>query len=382
MHARTQATVDLSQIRKNLRALSGLARSRYRQWDGCVAMVKCNAYGHGAVEVSRALEPLNEALAFGVATIAEGVTLRKSGIQKPIWVFSECAPLSTEAIQALAKYKLSPILHASTDLEMLLKRQHARFCKDLGVHLKFNTGMNRLGIPMSEYSKISRLLSSKKINLEGICSHFATSEEPSGALAQKQVERFRAVVSETVRFHPAFIHFANTAGILGEDTLEVGEMCNVARPGIGLYGYAGKANGLVKVAPALKWQARVALVRRLERGDFVGYGATFKATRQMQQHVLGVGYGDGFMRALSNSNLRIWAKSKMREAKILGRVSMDLTAVGIVGADNARLRAGDWVTLLGVDENQGHEMAEKAGTIVYEILTAISARVPRVYNKA
>jgi alanine racemase len=166
-----------------------------------------------------------------------------------------------------------------------------------------------------------------------------------------------------------YIHCGNTAAALsGLGDLGLGGERTLIRPGIGIYGYSDVPCAVLE--PALKLRARVLESRRLAAGERVGYGATFQVTRPCRQSILSIGYGDGFFRALSNAHIRVGG----RDTAVLGRVSMDLTSLKASGA-----RAGQWVTLVGEDRQQAVVMAAAAGTIVYEILTAISQRVPRFY---
>lgn len=363
---RTIAEVRLSVIRDNYKRL-------VKGWSGGVPMVKCNAYGHGIVQTARALEALSSVIALGVATLDEAISLREAGVKKPIWVFSECAPFNDELARVLEKFALTPLIHDLDDLKAALKSRHRKLLNAVGIQLKFNTGMNRLGIAVEHAAEARRLLEAANRRAQGLCSHLANSEDPSAAITRTQLRRFGAVV-ETFSGHAvSYIHCGNTAATLADKKLELSQFCNVIRPGIGMYGYGAKAGELFGLKPALKWKARVVAARELIGGELVGYGTTYKAKGRVAQAVLGAGYGDGLKRLLSNKALLVSSRQRLQKAVVMGRVSMDLTSI------NIRSKPGEWVTLLGEGRRQGEFMAEQAETVVYEILTSISTRVPRIY---
>jgi alanine racemase len=366
---RTVAEINLRQLARNFSILSDYAKRHYQEWKGAVPMVKCNAYGHGIVETAKALKAHAETLGFGVATLDEAIALRGAGIRKPIWVFSECTPFSEEIAKAVLKYRLTPILHSVEDVKVLLKLYRRARLRDLKFHLKFNTGLNRLGIDMSDLQVTRKLLRETGLMPEGICSHLATSENPRSEITRRQVRRFTEVVKDFSAFEASYIHCSNSGGTFSEPALSLGEFCNVIRPGIGLYGYGGRVGARLGLKPVLKWRAQVVRARVLKAGECVGYGATYCAKQKTEQAVIGVGYGDGLHRSLSNQKIRLG----QRDVAVLGRVSMDLTSISL------KAKPGSWVTLLGESETQGIQMADAAGTIIYEVLTSISARVPRSY---
>lgn len=366
---RTVAHVSLKAIQDNLSLLVGKLLRTYPRGAQVVPMVKCDAYGHGMVQVSQAIEKSKSVLAFGVATVQEGIELRKALIGKPIWVFSECTPWREEFAQACEKFDLVPILHTLSDVKkfILSKRQHP----DLKFQLKFNTGLNRLGIEGSDASEVKQILLNENLKAQGLCTHFAESEKPRSQLSKTQAKNFKHLVQDFSSIVTSYIHCANTQAIVEESYLRVGEFCNVVRPGIGLYGYVKPNPDALPFTPALRWSARVLLHRQVKKGQRVGYGGTHRASKKENVVVLGLGYGDGFPRLLSNQHVLLPQKTK---AKVLGRVSMDLTAL------EANAQPGDWICFLGQHPEQGFTIAEKSKTIVYEILTSISPRVPRIYE--
>ncbi|MBI3555355.1 MAG: alanine racemase [Deltaproteobacteria bacterium] len=357
---RVVAEVQLAAIRKNLELLVRTAGAKHVQ--GAAAMVKCNAYGHGLLEVARELERARQTLALGVASLEEGAALRAGGVRKPIWVFSGAAPYDDVTQDAVKRFGLTPVVHNLADLKRLLAvRRRPDF------HLKFNTGMNRLGLEMADIGLVRGMLERARARPQGICTHFASAEEGQAPITRDQISRFREVAAEFSAFSISHIHCSNTAASMGAGTLQLDELCNVIRPGLGLYGYGGTG-----LKPALKLRARVLWTRALRSGEVVGYGGTYRTSSHLEQSVLALGYGDGFLRRLSNCRLIVGGK----RVEVLGRVSMDLMSLGM------KAKPGSWVTLLGDDQEQGTHMAEAAGTIIYEILTSISARVPRVHRRA
>jgi alanine racemase len=360
---RTLAEVDLSIVRENLEALVAVAKQKYSRWAGAVAMVKCDAYGHGAVKVAQAMEHCEDTLAFGVATVDEGLALRRGGLRKPVWIFSDCAT----ALDAFEREGFVAIVQTLDELKAVCAR-------NIKFHLKFNTGMNRLGFAPGEARLVARHIararSNPHSNFMGICTHLAQAEKPTVKSTRAQLEQFREVLKEFESV--PYVHGAGTDAILAEAKLGLGKICNVIRPGIGLYGYSEMHAR--KLRPALVWKAQVVHARKLGRGSEVGYGSTYKSKDAAEnQAVVGVGYGDGFKRILSNQVLEFIQGTRRVKAIVQGRVSMDLCSL------NLRAKCGDWVTLLGEDARQGQLMSTAARTNIYEILTSIGPRVPRVY---
>ncbi|MBI3541820.1 MAG: alanine racemase, partial [Deltaproteobacteria bacterium] len=316
---RVVARVSLAAIGANFEAIRARAQAEMPLFQGAVPMVKCNAYGHGLLEVGRALEKKRAALALGVAALAEGERLRAGGARKPIWVFSDTSPWDDAVAARARRANLTPVIHTLDDLRRLLARPRAA---PRAFHLKFNTGMNRLGIEATDALKAKRLLEAAGLAPEGICTHFACADEPSRPITRAQVEIFRAIAA---LFHEdvSHIHCSNTSASLSARRLGLSDFCDVIRPGIGLYGYSDVATARLK--PALRLSARVVSSRMLEVGDSVGYGGTYRAAARGPQCILAIGYGDGLMRRLSNATVRIGG----RGVRVLGRVSMDLTALAL-----------------------------------------------------
>lgn len=379
---RTIAWVSLKAIIQNLDILVHASKKReHSKFKGAVPMLKSNAYGHGILPVAQSLEEHENVLALGLATFYEGFVLRKAGVKKPVWIFSDGSPWSEEFTQACESYCLNPIIHSFEDLKTMLRRFPVSRINNLGFQLKFNTGMNRLGIEMSELGEVVRLLKNVKAKPTGICTHFAEAEKPSSSLTNQQLQRFGEVVQAFSEFSISHIHCANSDGILHETQTRVQpSACNVIRPGLAIYGYGAEK----RLKPALRWGAHVLQTRKLKAGEKIGYGGTYKTKQPIQTAVLGFGYGDGMSRRLSNKEVLVLVLPKgtkkrknlrLQWAKVLGRVSMDLLTVQL------ECEVGDWVVVLGHSKEQATALAQRSETIVYEVLTSIGSRVERIYDK-
>lgn len=359
---RTLARVDLRRLKGNFQILRRLGRAQGVQ--GLVAMVKADAYGHGLLPVARALSAQPGLAAFGVATLQEGEALREAGLRQAALVFADGLGLDDALLQRFRRSGLTPVIHDLKDLRRVLKSKDP-----VPFHLKFNSGLNRLGLDREDLVKALPLLRSPAARgrFEGIFTHFAAPEDPRGALSQDQVGRFRDALALLGEGAPPQVHASSSRALYEYRALGLSKLCTWARPGIGLYGYGLPAKAGLR--PVLQWTARVLRLRQLKKGDRVGYGGSYRAPRAQVEAVLGLGYGDGLPRILSNREVAGRA--------VFGRVSMDITCV-----DGRGLRAGSRVVVLGDGVAQGEAQARAADTIIYELLTAISKRVPRVYHGA
>ena len=357
---RTLARVDLRRLRANFLHLARLGREH--GVNGLVAMVKADAYGHGLLPVARAIAREQSLAAFGLATLQEGEALREAGLSTPALVFADGLPFDEGLIQRYRRSGLTAVVHDLQDLRRIVGSRDG-----LAFHLKINTGLNRLGMDRDDLVKAMPLLKKALAQgrFAGVFTHFAAPEDPRGALSRQQIARFREALAVLGAAVPPQVPSSSTRALFETRPLGLSGLCTWARPGIGLYGYGLPERAGLK--PVLQWSARVLRVRRLKKGDRVGYGGTFRAPRAMDEAVLGLGYGDGLPRILSNRSLGSRA--------ILGRVSMDMTCV-----EGKGLRTGSRITVLGDGIAQGEGLAQAADTIIYELLTAISKRVPRVYH--
>ena len=359
----THVVVDLAQLAANLTAV--------RQHVGktkVMAIVKANAYGHGLVRVATHLMAAG-ADYLGVALYEEGILLRQAGITAPILVMGGIAG---EQIPLFLKHDLT-ITTSSVDKLHLIDQAAAAMGVTARVHLKIDTGMERIGI---HHYNADRLLEAslhcQQINVEGIYSHFANADSADLGHARLQLERFLDVCAfyEKRGLPMPMRHIANSAAILQLPESHL----DLVRPGIMLYGYYPSAVCLrsVVVKPALTWKSRVVYFKVVQPSTPVSYGSTWQSEHAVRIVTVPVGYGDGYFRILSNKAEVI---IRGQRHPVVGRVCMDQLMVNL---EWGTAYNGDEVILLG-DSLSADELAAWAGTISYEILTNINSRVPRLY---
>ena len=342
-----------------------------------MCVVKADAYGHGALEVARVLVG-EGARWLAVSSVDEGVQLRSDGLHDPrILVMGGYLPYEGEA---LVEYNLIPAIHSLAQLRDL-DRLASGAGKPIPFHLKIDSGMNRLGTRATAGEIVAALCDARHAPLEGLMTHFASAADYSSTQTADQLAYFHAVTGELSRagVQAHWMHASSTNAI-GYGLREGWH--NVVRAGHALYGYVSPARGdapprLLEVRPALTWKAKLLEVKDISEGALVGYGGSFRAPRPMRIGILGAGYADGIFHRLSNRG-KVIADGKL--TPILGTVSMDLTTIDL--SHTTSLGPGDAVTLLGVEGTAGldaQQIARVAGTISYNILCCISARVRRVY---
>ena len=344
-----------------------------------MAVVKADAYGHGFMDISRELEHLG-VNAFGVAFLAEGIQLRKSGIDKPILLLGGVYPGQE---RKCIGYNLSTIIF-NLEQARSLNRAANKLFRKAQVHLKIDTGMGRLGIPYAEApSFLKELRSLPNICLEGIISHFASADEldePGQYFTRLQAERFAWVLAEArgAGFVPRYVHIANSAASLLRDI----PGCNLVRPGISLYGALPSADfqGKLALRPVMCLKSRIAMLKWVETDTSISYARRFITSARTMIASVPVGYADGYPRALTN---RGEALVRGQRARVAGTVCMDWIMLDVTAVKN--IAVGDEVVLMGPDGSgnciHAEELADAAGTIPYEIFCGISKRVPRVYLK-
>ena len=366
----TYAEIDLSAIVHNYRLLSSHAGSNVT----VLAVVKADAYGHGAVQVSRALAAAGAPI-FAVATIEEAAILRHAGIEQPILVMGIVLPGQEEL---LLQYRLTPYIFDLETAHRLSEIATRKGCT-VGYHLKVDTGMSRIGFDPLDLQQVLTLL--KKftgLEMQGVMSHFALADAPDDPFSAEQVLRFRQIFDlvRTAGFTPEFIHQANSAGILTGVTSD----CNLARPGIALYGgFPSDAFADVDLHSAMNLRSAIVQLRTVLPGTGVSYGHRFVAERPSKIATLPIGYADGYNRLLSGIGE---AFVRGERVPVAGRVCMDWIMLDVT--DVADVQVGDEVTLLGCDSVgnvlRAEEWADKIGTINYEVFCGISKRVPRIYE--
>jgi alanine racemase len=370
----TWLEISRGALAHNLRLL----RARIAPTTQLMAVVKANAYGHGAAETARTLQEAG-ADRFAVATLSEAVELRQAGVGRPILVLGytpawHAAPaLAHDITLAVFELETAHALHAAA----------VATGRRLSVHVKVNTGMNRLGVrPDAAPALIAALRTLDGLHVEGIFTHFATSDEADKRHAEAQFVHFRALLDELAAhdLRPPLAHAANSAALLAMPHTHL----DLVRTGIALYGLAPDMDACVlpeEFRPALAWKAIVTQVNDLDAGEAVSYGREFIAAHPLRTATLPVGYADGFPR-----RPQTWGSVLIhgQPAPILGRVCMDQTVVDVTAIEAATgpVRQGDEVVLIG---RQGaasitaEAASQRVGTNNYDIVSRILARVPRWY---
>ena len=352
-HPRAWVEVDLGALRRNGAALAS------RAGVPLLAVIKADGYGLGAIEVARALEPLDP-WGFGVAAVAEGAELRAAGIDRPILVLS---PVLPDEHAVIREQRLRPSLGDAASID------HWRRSGGGPWHLSIDSGMNRAGLPWSRVSDVRTLLADAEP--EGAFTHFH-SADTDGASVAEQVRRFRCALDILPR-RPALLHAENSPAI------ERGGASpwDLARPGVFLYGVGGGDGATMTPEPVAHLRARVVEIRTVQDGETVSYGATWRASGTRRIATLGIGYADGYRRALSNRGV---ALVRGQRARIAGIVTMDMVMLDVT---DIACEVGDVATLIGRD---GHELlttddvAATAGMLSYELLVGLKLRAPRVYR--
>ena len=382
LDGRTWAEVSLSALGANFHAIQEHVGPNVT----ICAVVKADGYGHGAVECALALES-EGARWLGVTNAAEGLALRDAGVESRILLMTGIWKSEEEAIVAR---NLTPTVWEAWQIETL-ERAAARRSENLPsfrlpVHLKLDTGMNRLGASRDALPHLCEMLSAcKHLTLEGVSTHFASAEVLDAEDAVRQMKNFEEglAVLRSYGLDPPLVHMGNSAAM----TARPETWKTMVRPGIALYGYSlpftrGAETAAVAelpLRPVLSWKTRVLTVKEVAAREAVGYMGTFVTKSKSRIAVLPVGYADGYPRLLSN-RARVIVRGEY--ASVVGRVSMDLTIVDVTHI--AGVAVGDEVVLIG--ESVGGksvdavELARLCETVPYEILCGISQRVPRVYS--
>jgi len=367
----TWVEIDLSAIANNTRRLRSLVGPGVR----ILASLKADAYGHGALKVARTVLH-NGASMLGVATVSEAAPLREAGINAPILVFGY---VPAWQMREAVRLGLTITLYA-VESAQALSRAACALGQTVKVHVKVDTGMGRLGIRAEQVSEVLELLHEiidlPGLELEGIFTHFATADMQDQAHARVQLTRFQNVLQVIGEKHirPGVVHAANSAAIFSLPEAHF----DMVRPGIALYGLDPSPEVRLPAGfrPALSFKTQVAQVKVVPEGECISYGCTYITERATRIAILPVGYADGFRRAPTN-----WGSVLIhgQEAPLLGRVCMDQSIVDVTHIP--QVRVGDEVVLIG---RQGEavltaeQVAQRLGTINYEVVSEILARVPRV----
>ena len=371
MVRQTLAHVDLDAVRGNYRQITAFAGAGRSSAPGLIGVVKANAYGHGAVEVARALEAEGIAM-LACADIEEGIALREAGVRTPVLVFGA---LSVSDLDGIFAHGLTPTI-STPGAARALQTAAARHGVRLSCHLKIDTGMNRLGF---RYDNLRRTLpevaGAPNLEITAVYTHFATADNPEHPAFGIQQERFAAALAilPSLGIETPVRHAANSAALLRDERV----WFDFVRPGLLLYGIVPPPlASTLSLRPALSLRSRIVAVKGLKPGEGTGYGLRTVVDRPATLAVVPAGYADGL-------DLRLAGRGYMlvrgRRAPVIGSVCMDMTTIDVTGMAVA---PGDEVVIVGAqgDESIGvREIAAAIGTIPYELLCRLGSRIERVY---
>lgn len=368
---RVWAEVDLAALRHNLDVVSRHLSPETR----VLAVVKADAYGHGAVPVARALMGADALWGFGVGDSQEALELRAAGVDSPILILGTIIP---EEVPQVVSHDVRATIHSMDRIESL-ERESERQGRRTRVHLMVDTGMGRLGaLPPRALELARRLASSRWLELEGLASHVSASR-PNHPFTIVQHQRLETMLEEcrAEGITPPLVHLSNTASILGRQ----GTSLPLVRPGISLYGVAGPELRPLsaELRPVMSLRTQVVYLKDVPAGTPIGYNGTHVTSRATRIATLPIGYNDGLAYRLSNRG-RVIVRGHL--APIVGAVSMDYTMIDVGNVPGAR--TGDTVTLIGRDGDEQitvGELAALVGTIPYEIACSVGKRVRRLYRR-
>ncbi len=363
--------VNLKQLQKNAEIIQKFLK------EGCelMAVVKANGYGHGAVETAKALNAVG-VCSFAVATIDEGIALRREGICGKILILGYTDP---ERAGELKKYELCQTIISLPYADALKRREQG-----LQAEVKIDTGMHRQGVRWDQLQDIKRLFLDPAFHICGMYTHFcaADSQEAQDMLFTKeQIRRFEEVVKylRSEQIPLPSLHMQSSYGLVNYPEL----VCDYARIGILLYGSLSSGRDEVRVeipvSPVMEIKARVTSVRELEEGEQAGYGRAFQAERKTKLACISVGYADGLPRALSCGKGEVLVHGK--RVPLVGRICMDQALIDVTEIED--VKEGDVVTLVGRDgkeEIRMSELADRAGTIANELFSRLGSRLKRIYH--
>src|SRR6059058_1697215 len=369
----TVALIDLQALKSNYRHIvEYLAAERRDSPPGVIAVVKANAYGHGAGQVGLALEDAGADL-LACADIEEGSVLRQTGVRGQILVFGA---LSASDLDGLFDCRLTPTI-STPGAARAVQAAAARHKQRVRYHLKIDTGMNRLGFRADNLRRtLPELLRSENLDLEAVFTHFATADDPASSLFDAQRQRFEQVLADlnALVARPRFRHAANSAAVVRDPRVWFERV----RPGLLLYGIVPPPlTSTIPLAPVMTLASKVTAVKGMRAGEVTGYGARFTAKKPTTIAIVPAGYADGL-------DLRLAGRGAVlirgRRAPIIGSVCMDMIMIDVTGLDAS---PGDEVVFIGRqsgDTIDVREMAETIGSIPWEIVCRVGTRIERVYG--
>lgn len=371
----TWAEIDLNQLAANFNQIKERVGTAAR----IMAVVKANAYGHGAVECARRLAS-EGADWFAVALPEEAIQLRNSGITQPVLCLAGYWPGQAAAC---IQHKLTSVVYR-LDMVEALNRAALEAGTIADVHIKVDTGMGRLGVRFDQLSEfVSKLDQFQNVRIDGLMTHLAAADDNAcRPLTLDQIRRFDEAVTvfREHGYRPTHLHLANSAGVYGHRE----SWGNMVRPGGVLYGLWRDVLPISitdsQLAPVMSIYSRIIMLKWVPPGETIGYGCTFEASRRSLIATLPIGYHDGYMRGLSN-RARVIVRGVY--APVVGRISMDLTLIDVT--DVAGVALHDEVTLLGRDRShrdlliKAEDLARISGTLSYEVTCGVGDRVPKIY---
>lgn len=380
MIRQTVARIDLHALKSNYQHLVGYLEKGSGPRTGVIAVVKANAYGHGAGQVALALEDAGADL-LACADIEEGAALRAAGVRADILVFGA---LSVSDLDGLFDCRLSPTI-STPGAAHAVQAAAEKYRQRIRYHLKIDTGMNRLGFRFDNLRRtLPELFASQNLDLEAIYTHFATADDVESPLfneqrvrferARAQIDDLRSAASSAVASSSPYVHAANSAALLRDSRVWYDRV----RPGLLLYGVVPPPlASTLALTPIMTLSSRIVAVKGVRAGEGVGYGLKFTADRPATIAIVPAGYADGLDLRLSGRGSVL---IRGRRAPIVGSVNMDMLMADVTGLD---VSPGDEVVIIGsqgADRIDVREMAAQIGTIPYEILCRIGSRIERVYD--
>lgn len=374
-YRRVHADIDLDAVLFNFEQMNQNIPEKTK----IMAVVKTDAYGHGAVPLAELMEPLEDLWGFATATVDEALELRQAGITKPILILGYTFP---ECYSLIVEHEIRQTVF-SYEMAKELSEEAVRQKKKAYVHVKLDTGMGRIGYQNAEDAAkdAAKMKGLPMLEMEGVFTHFANADTEQKELTYRQMEKFekmiRAMEAEGAVF--PLKHCANSAGIIES----AGEQFNLVRAGIITYGMWPSEEvrkDAVRLKPILSLKSHVVYVKEIEAGTSISYGSTWTADCRRTIATVPVGYGDGYPRSLSNKG---YVLIKGCKAPIVGRVCMDQLMVDVTEIPE-QIQVGDRVTLIGKDGEQeitAEQLGELSGRFNYELMCDLGNRIPRIYYK-
>ena len=375
-HRATRAEIDLTAFRHNLQNLRKYLDPQTR----IMAVVKADAYGHGAVPCARIAVESGAANYLGAGVIEEGIELRENGLNAPILILGSIFP---DEAEDLVRHNLATIL-CTQPLAQALSKEAEKQDKTVSVHIKVDTGMNRLGIsPENLPTLLDQVRNLKNLKIEALSTHFSSADDEDLSVTQAQLEKFQTALTilQKEGVHTPIVHCANTSALFKFPESHF----NMVRPGLILYGVLPSPSlrpvidqGENPFQPVMQWKSQIILLKPIAKNQPVSYSGSFTTQRDSLIATLPIGYADGLHRMLSN---KMDVLIRGRRAPQVGNICMDMILIDVT--DIPDVQAGDEVVIFGrqVDEMISvEELAVKGKTIPYEILCSVSKRVPRIYT--